>query len=621
MHKYLNTFLFAISALTCLNAGDKSKMLQDLDIIKSTFETKYAPYEWKKSYFGWSLDEEISIAKVKILSLNALSVKDYQKILHAFFISTCDYHVSDSYHSTEMAMLPFEVKCVNGKYFITKTHDKLLKLMQKSGEYSGLLLPQIGDELLLFDGRPVNETIEDLKYRELGNPSSKTAQTLAERLLTKRMGYLAHLVPQGAIQISFKTPVGEIVDSAIEWLYLPEKISNPSYFLSPAPFKSLFAKQAATSFETDEASDDVSNLEAELTETSRLLKPNLMINPVADALQKDHATLFSKLYSNEKSTKLAEEASDKTNQSGIERSKICFGTKVWEETPKSAFNAHIYELPASKKRIGYIRIGTYSPSNDESTATQMVIRLAKSIRFLESQTEALVVDQVDNPGGMDLYALAIASMLTDRPLVMPKNHLRLTQAEVAKALDTIEAFEEVEDSLPETITSYKPSSFVAGYPVNKHFIRSIINYQTFIIDQWNQGKTLTDAYPLSGIENLHPHPLASYSKPIVVLVNSNDFSCADIFPAILQDNQRAVIFGEQTAGAGGFVEQHSYPNSFGLAGFSYTASIAERLDGSVIENLGVTPDVPYELTQNDLLNGYQDYIQAVNQTVGNLLKN
>nr|MBA2727035.1 hypothetical protein [Parachlamydiaceae bacterium] len=88
MKRQLFLFAFMLSASLGLQGvvSNKDKMLRDLDIIKSTFEVRYAPYEWKKDYAAWSLDEEIDLAKAKIESSENMTVHDYQRILHSFFI-------------------------------------------------------------------------------------------------------------------------------------------------------------------------------------------------------------------------------------------------------------------------------------------------------------------------------------------------------------------------------------------------------------------------------------------------------------------------------------------------------------------------------------------------------
>lgn len=602
MRKIAQYFALLIMASCCmLSAEDKSKMLQDLDIIKSAFETRYAPYEWKKTYLGWSLEEEITNAKIKVLSLNSLTVKDYQRILHSFFMSTCDYHVSDMYYSTELALLPFKVKSANGKYFISEIEEKFLTLMKEHGDFKGDADLQIGDELLQFDSQPIEKIIEDLKFSELGNPTSKTAQVLAEMVLTRRIGKMGHYVPQGSIQLLFKKPTGKVNRVSISWVYQPEEIKNRIYRNAMQAISKMAKK---------------TSLVDTLSKHCKI-EPKMMINTQANLLQQDNSALFNQILARMyPEIDISEEATLADNPKiSVSREEISFGKKIWSESRKTPFKAHIYELPGSKKRVGYIRIDTYSPSMDYDAVSELAIRLAQSIRYFEKNTDALLVDQIDNPGGFSLYALAIASMLTDRPLSLPLDRETITQAEVAEAFDIRNAFQEVLSEVPGTIPVYDKTTMVVGYCVSKEFFQNKIDQSNYLIDQWNQGKTLTSGYPMDGIKSLKPHPLAKYSKPVMVLVNCNDFSCGDFFPAILQDNKRAVIFGEQTAGAGGYVKPHSYPNSFGLQKFHYTGSIASRLNGAVIENLGVTPDIPYSLTENDLLNGYQDYIKAVNSSL------
>ena len=135
--------------------------------------------------------------------------------------------------------------------------------------------------------------------------------------------------------------------------------------------------------------------------------------------------------------------------------------------------------------------------------------------------------------------------------------------------------------------------------------RFFLDFCNFIVDEWNAGHQLTDPYFLYNINHINPHPSARYTKPILVLINSLDISCGDFFPAILQDNKRAPLFGTRTAGAGGYVRPASYPNRFGVDLFRYTGSIAERVDKNPIENLGVTPDIFYSLSEEDLQGNYE----------------
>jgi len=607
MKKHIYLFILLISATLGLHGvNNKDKMIRDLDIIKNTFEVKYAPFEWKRDYAGWSLDDEINLAKAKIESSENLTVHDYQKILHTFFISTRDYHVSNEYYSTEMALLPFEVKSAEGHYIITNASNGYLKDMVSLGLYRGTQIG-IGDELLMFDGKPIDEVINQLKVDELGNPASKTSQVLAEGILTQRLRAVGHHVPQGTLQIQFKKANGQIVAAEMEWVYAAEKIANKSL----SPFKIL--TDAISDFfgiSNSSESDSPTDLTPEIPERYKMM----VVNPVATALLKDRSKVYKEFFAQaEKAGKGAQETPIEMDSaitpSSLERGLLTLGTKVWEDKSSSSpFKAYIYRSPKTQKRVGYVRISTYQPTDNYNNVTTYALQLASVLRYFETNTDALVIDQVDNPGGILLYAYAILSMLTDHPLVALQHQFTITQEDVAQAFQDIE-------EITSQLQAGGSSSLMLGYPMTNEFLLALLANSEFIISEWEAGRTLTENRPVQGIDMIHPHPQAHYSKPIVILVDSRDFSCADIVPAILQDNGRALVFGEQTAGAGGIVKKHSYPNLFGLANFSYTASIFERYNGARLENLGVTPDVPYELTQDDLLNGYRGYIKAVNEAV------
>ena len=110
-----------------------------------------------------------------------------------------------------------------------------------------------------------------------------------------------------------------------------------------------------------------------------------------------------------------------------------------------------------------------------------------------------------------------------------------------------------------------------------------------------------------------------YTKPILILINGRSISCGDLFAAILQDNKRATLFGTRTAGAGGAVFRHKFDNKFGIEFFTTTITHGERKNGDPIENLGVMPDIPYEITEEDIKSDYLPYANEINQAVKSLL--
>jgi len=90
-----------------------------------------------------------------------------------------------------------------------------------------------------------------------------------------------------------------------------------------------------------------------------------------------------------------------------------------------------------------------------------------------------------------------------------------------------------------------------------------------------------------------------------------------MFPALLQDAGVVKTFGEATSGCGGSVEE------WNLSGYSdvtahITASLMVRPravpsavgDTHYLENIGVTPDIPFTILASDYVDAYARYREA-----------
>lgn len=574
----------------------KEKMMGDLDIIKNTFDVKYAPADWKKIYADWDLDEQINLAKAKVLASENLTTKEFQRIVSEFFKSTRDYHVGVYFFSTESAFLPFRVQGVNDKYFIGWIDPQF---SPPSSQTPSISTPwQIGDEVVMFDGKPIHEAIAEIKRSELGNPESATDQGMAELFLTKRVGMLGHRVPKDQIAIAIRHLGYTVpIEYVLTWDYRPEKIkSNVQinrlnqnlFFAHTSPKKRplelskrpIFQKQMVANF----------------------------YEPFKAALNENHRVKGSKKIEDP----FALEASEKESVIGAKKSFVPpLGKVIWQHPSDKHFHAYMYETE-NRQMIGYVRISDYMGFNDQSKEFLEIITL------FQEKTAALVIDQVNNPGGIIFYMYGLLAMLSDHPLKLPTNRQTLIQADVSEALNMLDDLELIKfDENGNAKSDLGTELF--GYPITQKLIHSLQGHFQFIVDEWNSGKYFTGSTFIYGIDELDPNPKGHYSKPILLLVNCLDFSCGDFFPAILQDNKRATVFGSRTAGAGGYVLSQTYPNRFGIANYSLTGSIAERADKNPIENLGVIPDLLYEITETDLQTDYSDYKNAVNQAVLELI--
>lgn len=545
----------------------KDYMLEDLDFIRNTFNISYAPAEWKKNYSGWDLDREISIARQKVLETENISIKDFQKIVKKFFLSTKDYHVGVMFYSTESANLPFRVKGTNGRYFFSYI------------DYSKLspdVFPfRIGDELVNFDGRPTDEAVRDIKEREIGNANEKTDLATAQMFLTTRIGMYGHEVPTGPVTITVRPSGTNILNNyQLIWNYTPEKVTN--------------------SFSTTNV----------VKQSSKAIvkNPKISDNPI-----------FKKLLLNpifEQYTKVIGETKLSNDTVGAKKSFIPeLGNIIWKSDFDQNLYAYLFETE-NRDLIGYIRIPDYLGGQEA------FVEFLQIIDFFQTRSDALIIDQINNPGGSAFHTYALASTLTDQPLQTPKHRMSINQSDVFNAVlfmpifESVESDQEAQELLGKTLE---------GIPVTYQMVKFLQNYFNFIVDEWNSGRTLTQPFYLYGVDHINPNPFIQYTKPILVIVNELDFSGGDFFPAIMQDNKRATIFGTRTAGAGGYVTHATSSNLNGIAYFHYTGSLAERVDNNPIENLGVTPDVQYEITTDDLEFGYHGYRQAILQELNNIL--
>jgi hypothetical protein len=376
--------------------------------------------------------------------------------------------------------------------------------------------------------------------------------------LTWRSGMRGDVVPRGPISISIKSASsGKVQTYQLIWNYTPEQIKN----ITDLPWYA-----GVLSFLLP------SSKEAKNPERALMLSP------------------LYELYS----YKIDEESEGL----GARKSFIPpLGFQEWVQNEPDKCYAYIYRNEEGR-RIGYLRIPNYV---DLGYADSFL----ETAAFFQENTDALVIDQVDNPGGYVFYLYLLSSLFTDQPLATPKHHIKITHEDVMESVATLQML----DTIPESQSPFASLQ-------EKAFIKEF--YQ-FIINEWNEGRTFTRPIYIEGLDHINPHPSIRYTKPILILINELDFSGGDFFPAIMQDNKRATLFGTRTAGAGGFVRTFGFPNLYGIAKVRYTGSLAERMNQEPLENLGVHPDIEYKMTAEDRQNSYIGYISAVNAALSNLL--
>lgn len=564
----LTTFLLT-ATLFASPPTTKRRVLADLDTIKNAFAVKYAPRQWKGEFAGWDLDEEIAAAKEKIEALKKPTLKECQVIIRDFFNSARDYHVGVRFYSTENASLPFMVAGAEGRYFICD--------IDWGGVSKSNFPFEVGDEILTFDGKPIHDVIDHLRVQEFGDNTFETDSALAQRTLTDRRGSMAHGIPRGTVTITGKQmSTGKKLSARLTWDYLPEKIRDLSKIGAEAAF---------------EVAPHEWNCDLQTALKKSQFFDKLMVYPGWNHSYVGLRTVTSNHTMGSRTSYLPP-----------------LGQVVWKSGSDWIFDAYIFIAP-SGKRVGYVRLPHYIGDLEE------VEEFGLLMNAFERKTDALVIDQLNNPGGSVFYLYALASTLAKKPMQAPRHHIALTQEEVHTALVLLSHLEPVHnDEMAQEVLGEE----IGGYPVDYEFVKLMQKFCQFTVDQWNRGKLYTDATHLFGVDKIHPHPRYHYSKPVLLLINNLNFSGGDFFPAILQDNTRAKLMGSRTAGAGGYVLGTTFPNHSGMRSFVMTGSLAERTNHKPIENLGVKPDIPYELTVEDLQHNFAPYVEAIIQEVEKL---
>jgi hypothetical protein len=287
------------------------------------------------------------------------------------------------------------------------------------------------------------------------------------------------------------------------------------------------------------------------------------------------------------------------------------GEITYQTKNNDPFYAYIFKGKDGKK-YGYIRIHTFS----RPAHARQVSFFIEQIKRFEEETEALVVDVTNNPGGRIPFCYALTSVLNPQEMLAPRYRFKLSMKDIVAANVTLKKAELVNN---ERAALFLFGATYSGYPMSMNVVNDLKAEAEHFISEWSEGNTFTGPLFSQGVEFIHPHPKAThYTRPILVLANELSMSAAEIFTSILKDSGRAKVLGVPTAGAGGTVETFELQNHFGIKNISITKSLILRANGQAIENIGVSPDYRTELTVDDFQNQFAPYRQKILNTLKSL---
>ncbi|EPP37577.1 Protein CT_858 [Chlamydia avium] len=551
----------------------------DLDFLEHLLDTKYAPKPWKETLFGWNLQDATNAARLKLILEENPSTGYCQRVLADYIGALNDYHAGVTFFATSRSYLPYTVKLSNtGRCYVVESFT-----------YNSDI--SVYDEILEVDGIPIAQVIESLRMGR----GSAADYAAAARSLFSRSASVGHAIPLGGVTLKVRRPSGLIRTVRVKWRYTPEHITDLS-LISP------LIKDTSLNMQRDARSLSLTS------DKRKCLFTNEMVPYFWKELREEYKRRATGSY-----------------DIGSKKGFLPEYPMVTWRCKEGPYHAYVFSCQDNAGRnynIGFLRISTYSWTDlqdlNEDHRDCPWLDLEEIIKELEERTDGLIIDQTNNPGGSIFYLYAVLSMLTSTPLETPRHRMILTQDEVHAALHWLELLEGVDTdreavaALGETMEGYPIDIVAAGY---------IQSFSEQVLNCWNSGNiNLTSPIPLLGFSHIQPHPRVQYSHPICAIINEEDFSCADLFPSILKDNGRALIVGNTTAGAGGFVFSVEFPNRTGIKSCSLTGSLAVRKDGMLIENLGVSPDVYLEITDEDLQSGkYGSYMKKLQDIMINLI--
>ena len=565
-------------------AAELRKIMEgEVATLANKYRLRYGPAAVKKADFGWDVDKEEAKAKTAIGKATADAsqtqeqmVAGCQRVLVDFANRMNDYHVSLRLLRTSSARIPFQVRPIGDGYAISVINRE--KLSESAFPF------QPGDEIIAVDGKPVKDVIA-ANLAMLPRSNAIADRASAARMLTVIRGAVGHPMPSEATRsFTIKRADGSVTSHDLAWGITPERIKTTPVSNGILNIRGTEPKKEVRSL--DMTAYRVIDEEA-LAEAKKAKDAD--VDPFLSGGRK---TLLPDL-----------------------------GPVIYRTDAKAPFDAYVYRNEEGKN-VGVIRLPEFSPE-DAGKLDTYVEAFAELIEKFEATTDALIIDQQNNPGGYFFYMMSLLSMLSPQPMTMPKQQEKITPAEVAEADETLQSLEKVTDDKSARKALGK---HIAGLPVTFDLVEKLRAHARHILKQNELGKELTDAFPLSGVGVVNPSSRATYSKPILCLVNATCYSCGDFFPSALQQNKRAIIMGETTAGAGGYVIQEKYLNKAGIDYITITGSVADlsNKDPSRIEDplegRGVKPDIEYSPTLVDLREDGAEMAVAVNLTIAAMIK-
>ncbi len=584
MQRLCLAFMLVLLSVPTTNAQTiltEEQRIADLNQLASFYAKNYAPYEWKRDVIGFDL-LSLNLWLEGIHNANDLN---YQEVLIDYVASLNDAHDYIAFPTTFTVSLPLSVDIYDGKVLIDGINRTLLPVAQ---------FPfVIGDELLGIDGNRVQDVITSLRKYSIAANQRSTDRIAASQITSRSQQDIPHIADLGdtATLVIRLASTGAQNTYTIPWIKRGIPIRSQGPVPSPGGPRRLFR-----GIEPGQGTGS-----GPAQSTLPLLFRVADITPIDDTLP-SYMTSIAPLLN----------ASVPQDRYAV----LNFGSKFPIYSPPPGFVLRLGASPtdffltgtfvSNGVRIGLIRIPTMSPPSVALALQQ----LDQEMAYFNANTDALIIDVMRNPGGLISFVESLAQRFIPTPFRTMGFEIRSTGAWLF------------------SFASLLNSAQLSNAP--PQIIQNLQNNYDEVLRAYNEerGRSAPVSLNSTGSLTLNPSPVA-YTKPLLVLVDEFSASGADMFPALLQDNNRATLFGMRTMGAGGSVVGYNataYTESF----FRITVSLMNRghliqtpdfPPAPYIENIGVRPDIVQDyMTRTNLLTGGSSFVQAFTAAIVRLVQ-
>jgi hypothetical protein len=566
MRRLLTIALMMAASLPSFAQLSPAQREADFIQLASLFWKQYGPYEWKRELFSHDMrDLRPWLQQVRAVANDV----EYLEICSRYTAALRDSHVFFNIPSSYQAAIDIGTDIYDGRVLVEGINRQTLPMAR---------FPiNVGDEVISIDGKPVMRIIDEDLRPYMGYPAFERA---SRRYSADFLFFRTQVrVPRAPEQTSgenamvvTRNAAGEEMTHSIPW----RKRGTPVTSLGTLPGLITASSMVSGSFDNGDGNGEQIALPPDTPEYMKGL------------LRLGHASAPLPLRDDEASA-----------DSEFERGLLGFGSSAPYYALPAGFEARqtsnflVGRFTANGRRIGLMRIGTMSPPQGLAAA---YAELDREARWLQDNTDALIIDVSRNTGGFIIYGHEIARRLTRQPFEAVGFELRATAARV----------QGVSNELESARLTNAPSWVIGLW-------EKILSE---ITTAYSEPRGRTGALPLN-MPTLTVQPVEDaqgnrfgYSKPIIVAIDEFSVSTGDLFPAVMQDMGRAKLVGFRTGGLGATngsfaaqaLSETTAGVSFGLMVRPKTISVEGYPATNYIENVGVHPDIMLDyMTRENLV--------------------